>query len=102
MTTEFQGRRYRKLNGRRYGLILEHLKPVDDGKFVTDFSYFARLMALSLANEDGSWVVEAADVEAKVVEMLDDWDGDELLAVGQELMTFNNMGLKAEGVVEKN
>ena len=102
MTQEFHGRLYRKMSGRRYVCLQEHLTPVADGQFITHFSHFARMIALSLSNADGSWAVAVDDIESKVSEIIDEWTAEEVLQVGTELMDFNNLGLKAEETVEKN
>ncbi len=108
MSQEFYGRQYRKLSGRRYAYLQAHLTPFEDGKYLADFSHFGRMMALSMCNADNSWEFALGEgndcpvIESKVAEIVDEWAADEVLQTGQDLMNFNNMGLKVEETVEKN
>jgi len=104
MIETFEGRQYRKISGRRYDYWKNHLPEENDlGQFICEIEVFGRLMALTLVDESGQWLIPVSAVEEKVNEIVDDWPADEVISVGgHHLVDFNNLGLKVQETVEKN
>lgn len=104
MIEEFRGKQYRQMSGRRYDYFRQRIPgETEKGELIVNLEAFARLVALCLVDDSGNWLVPIPEVESYVSVILDDWPADELINVGgSDLVSFNNLGAKAEEYIEKN